>query len=377
MAYMDGSDFLYDALYRGGNPQWVPEKKVDQFAIDDLLDFSSDHENDVGGLVTIRDDGFSGNSTDSSNGCDEGSPGNSTDSSAVTAVDESCSNSLPRFQMHHFGGIESFDARLSGDLYDPQIDELAELEWLSNFVEDSFSSEDFNKFDHHISGVNSTSSRTTTTSTVRSEVASHHVADGNATAQAATIPPEALVPGKVRSKRSRPGAAHGSWSSGRPTELPSAPMSFEPELVVPSSATSVGGTGKKTVKPKKKDPSASSSLAPAADGRKCFHCQTDKTPQWRTGPMGPKTLCNACGVRFKSGRLVPEYRPAASPTFVPSEHSNSHRKVLELRRQKELQQQLFHAGGGGASSFYDSPSPVAAVAGEFLIHGHDFRHLNY
>ena len=47
--------------------------------------------------------------------------------------------------------------------------------------------------------------------------------------------------------------------------------------------------------------------------------------------MGPKTLCNACGVRYKSGRLFPEYRPAASPTFVPSLHSNSHKKVLEMR----------------------------------------------
>ena len=52
--------------------------------------------------------------------------------------------------------------------------------------------------------------------------------------------------------------------------------------------------------------------------------------------MGPKTLCNACGVRYKSGRLVPEYRPAASPTYVSAKHSNSHRKVMEIRRQKEL-----------------------------------------
>jgi hypothetical protein len=70
--------------------------------------------------------------------------------------------------------------------------------------------------------------------------------------------------------------------------------------------------------------------------RRCTHCASEKTPQWRTGPLGPKTLCNACGVRFKSGRLMPEYRPAASPTFVLTHHSNSHRKVMELRRQKEL-----------------------------------------
>lgn len=71
-------------------------------------------------------------------------------------------------------------------------------------------------------------------------------------------------------------------------------------------------------------------------GRKCQHCGAEKTPQWRAGPLGPKTLCNACGVRYKSGRLVPEYRPASSPTFSSELHSNSHRKVVEMRRQKMM-----------------------------------------
>ncbi|XWS74291.1 hypothetical protein CRYUN_Cryun02cG0202500 [Craigia yunnanensis] len=70
--------------------------------------------------------------------------------------------------------------------------------------------------------------------------------------------------------------------------------------------------------------------------RKCMHCEITKTPQWREGPMGPKTLCNACGVRYRSGRLLPEYRPAASPTFVPSLHSNSHKKVVEMRKKAKL-----------------------------------------
>ncbi|KAF8107382.1 hypothetical protein N665_0122s0025 [Sinapis alba] len=74
------------------------------------------------------------------------------------------------------------------------------------------------------------------------------------------------------------------------------------------------------------------SVAAAAMGRKCQHCGADKTPQWRAGPSGPKTLCNACGVRYKSGRLVPEYRPANSPTFSPELHSNSHRKIVEMRK---------------------------------------------
>ncbi|KAJ0093817.1 hypothetical protein Patl1_25846 [Pistacia atlantica] len=81
-------------------------------------------------------------------------------------------------------------------------------------------------------------------------------------------------------------------------------------------------------------------------GRKCQHCGAEKTPQWRAGPMGPKTLCNACGVRYKSGRLVPEYRPASSPTFSSEMHSNSHRKVMEMRRQKLMGMEIGIAGMG-------------------------------
>ncbi|KAG0610765.1 hypothetical protein M758_7G089500 [Ceratodon purpureus] len=72
--------------------------------------------------------------------------------------------------------------------------------------------------------------------------------------------------------------------------------------------------------------------------RRCTHCQTDCTPQWRAGPMGPRTLCNACGVQFhKFGKLLPEYRPAASPTYVVSKHTNSHKNAVKLsRREPEM-----------------------------------------
>ncbi|KAL5702603.1 hypothetical protein ACHQM5_027802 [Ranunculus cassubicifolius] len=69
--------------------------------------------------------------------------------------------------------------------------------------------------------------------------------------------------------------------------------------------------------------------------RSCQHCQAKTTPEWREGPLGPRTLCNACGVRYKSGRLLPEYRPVNSPSFSGELHSNSHRKVLDMRRQKQ------------------------------------------
>ncbi|GAV91799.1 GATA domain-containing protein [Cephalotus follicularis] len=34
----------------------------------------------------------------------------------------------------------------------------------------------------------------------------------------------------------------------------------------------------------------------------CADCGTTKTPLWRGGPAGPKSLCNACGIRSRKKR---------------------------------------------------------------------------
>ncbi|KAM7278193.1 hypothetical protein ACFE04_005327 [Oxalis oulophora] len=34
----------------------------------------------------------------------------------------------------------------------------------------------------------------------------------------------------------------------------------------------------------------------------CIDCGTSKTPLWRGGPAGPKSLCNACGIRSRKKR---------------------------------------------------------------------------
>ncbi|KAK7411941.1 hypothetical protein VNO78_03386 [Psophocarpus tetragonolobus] len=36
--------------------------------------------------------------------------------------------------------------------------------------------------------------------------------------------------------------------------------------------------------------------------RVCSDCHTTKTPLWRSGPKGPKSLCNACGIRQRKAR---------------------------------------------------------------------------
>lgn len=36
----------------------------------------------------------------------------------------------------------------------------------------------------------------------------------------------------------------------------------------------------------------------AQEGQTCLGCHATSTPEWRRGPMGPRTLCNACGLVY-------------------------------------------------------------------------------
>ncbi|KAJ1284645.1 hypothetical protein BS78_03G221100 [Paspalum vaginatum] len=47
--------------------------------------------------------------------------------------------------------------------------------------------------------------------------------------------------------------------------------------------------------------------------RRCANCDTTSTPLWRNGPRGPKSLCNACGIRYKK-----EERRAAAAAVAPA-----------------------------------------------------------
>ncbi|KAG5559206.1 hypothetical protein RHGRI_008949 [Rhododendron griersonianum] len=62
---------------------------------------------------------------------------------------------------------------------------------------------------------------------------------------------------------------------------------------------------------------SSSSLESTKHGsnsiRVCSDCNTTKTPLWRSGPRGPKSLCNACGIRQrKARRAMAAAAPAAA-----------------------------------------------------------------
>ncbi|CAH8366692.1 unnamed protein product [Eruca vesicaria subsp. sativa] len=46
----------------------------------------------------------------------------------------------------------------------------------------------------------------------------------------------------------------------------------------------------------------SSSGSGSETKKTCVDCGTSKTPLWRGGPAGPKSLCNACGIKSRKKR---------------------------------------------------------------------------
>ncbi|XP_031374395.1 GATA transcription factor 8-like [Punica granatum] len=251
---------------------------------------------------------------------------------------------------------------LSAQLSVPYED-IVQLEWLSNFVEDSFAG------DGSLAVNNSTKQET---SNLTKEEPFHtgqfhttspvSVLESSSSSFGEKPGPDGLAPlpggrrGKARSKRARPATFNPrpamqlispTASSVAENLAPSVSLKAlsdsenyaesRPAVIkIPKQPSLENGEPKKKKKKIKltivqKSGDAGENSLPGQAVRKCLHCEITKTPQWRAGPLGPKTLCNACGVRYKSGRLFPEYRPAASPTFIPAVHSNSHKKVLEMR----------------------------------------------
>jgi len=64
---------------------------------------------------------------------------------------------------------------------------------------------------------------------------------------------------------------------------------------------------------------AAPAATPRQSGRMCVQCQTTETPLWRVGPAGPKTLCNACGVRRSKALRKKQQAAAAAAAAAAGE----------------------------------------------------------
>jgi len=64
--------------------------------------------------------------------------------------------------------------------------------------------------------------------------------------------------------------------------------------------------------------------------RRCTQCKATDTPQWREGPQGPKTLCNACGVKWL--RQSKRGRDSSSSTPTKAQSSPRHTGNDQLKK---------------------------------------------
>ncbi|XP_027165056.1 GATA transcription factor 16 [Coffea eugenioides] len=73
-------------------------------------------------------------------------------------------------------------------------------------------------------------------------------------------------------------------------------------------------------------------VSSSSDGtqiKTCTDCGTTKTPLWRGGPAGPKSLCNACGIRSRKKRRAllglnkEEKKPKKSTSSSSSNNNNN------------------------------------------------------
>ncbi|XAR52364.1 hypothetical protein NMG60_11020401 [Bertholletia excelsa] len=249
----------------------------------------------------------------------------------------------PFISGNHCNGASDLSAQIS-----VPYEDIVQLEWLSNFMEDSFSDGGVT-INKETSSLNNKYQTSSPVSVLESSSSSSSSSNSSCSGgKTVPISPAKRGPHRARSKRPRPATFNprpsmqliSPTSTENPPSFQPSVASSESEIIAESPPlTKTPRTGL-TEHKKKKKLKLTPPLGPGGINnqnsssqfvRKCMHCEITKTPQWRAGPMGPKTLCNACGVRYKSGRLFPEYRPAASPTFVPSLHSNSHKKVMEMR----------------------------------------------
>ncbi|XP_010924715.1 uncharacterized protein [Elaeis guineensis] len=110
--------------------------------------------------------------------------------------------------------------------------------------------------------------------------------------------------------------------------------------------------------PKKNSASAVAVVVEAAMGsldpsRVCAECRTSQTPLWRSGPNGPRSLCNACGIRYRKRRKAEingedKHRKTSASTATRTIKGKNGSMIASLevvgeelrRRQKEKQERM-------------------------------------
>lgn len=103
-----------------------------------------------------------------------------------------------------------------------------------------------------------------------------------------------------------------------------------------------------------------------ATGRVCVECGATSTPQWREGPAGPKTLCNACGVRYCRAQQRANKRAAQQRIghVPPPQRPNFHAQKSKVKLEQSKVEDIFMSTVQGNLASEDSviPRPLRQAA---------------
>ncbi|URE42405.1 hypothetical protein MUK42_25727 [Musa troglodytarum] len=99
--------------------------------------------------------------------------------------------------------------------------------------------------------------------------------------------------------------------------------------------------------------------SPSGVIRVCSDCNTTKTPLWRSGPRGPKSLCNACGIRQRKARramaaaAAPDgglIIPTTPPAKAPRQEKIDIDRTLPLKKRCKIDTASSSSSGGGSTT---------------------------
>jgi len=101
----------------------------------------------------------------------------------------------------------------------------------------------------------------------------------------------------------------------------------------------------------------------------CHNCKTKDTPEWRRGPLGAKTLCNACGIRWRLSQAEAAKQKKGDPDSSPP--SSLGLQFLLPQQQSPTQQSQQSQQSQQNTS---SQSPV--VPQQSMLQQQQMRHLH-
>ncbi|SGZ01720.1 BQ5605_C033g11162 [Microbotryum silenes-dioicae] len=136
-----------------------------------------------------------------------------------------------------------------------------------------------------------------------------------------------------------------------------------------SASTSV----KKEKAPKVKTEPVANKPGPAA----CESCGTANSPEWRKGPSGNKSLCNACGLRYarQVSRAAKLAAAAASGEALPKKGKKSKKvKAAEAAIAEANVAAAVAAGGSGTVKEESSLGVDASLDDDSFFHAHTGAH---